>query len=613
MSSRTLTLTTLLSLLVIGCASAPAPAPMEEPPQPLAGNRIPAIQGRAHTSPLVGKTVDKVEGVVTVLMPAGRTPGFWMQERRGDDDLATSDAIYVVTEGLDTKFAVRDAVLVTGVVEEFASREGSLTTTQIKASAVEVIASDRTLPDPIVIGLKGRRVPAVIATKEMKQYRPKLAAMDFWESLEGMLVEIQDPVVVGPTSRYGDMVVLADGGAGSEIRSPRGGVVFQDYAPNPERITLDGRLTGRLPEASVGDRFEGAVSGVIDYGYGNYRLLPTSPLGEPIANPMPPEVTRLRGSSDRLTIATYNVLNLSATSDEQRFAAVAKSIAVNLGAPDVIGLQEMQDDSGPEDDGVVTAEKTFAKLIDAIVAAGGPRYDYRQIDPSNNQDGGQPGGNIRVGILFNPERVTFVDRGSTGPEEAVSVEGEGVDVRLSRSPGRVDPTNPCFAGAEEGAEPTRKSLAAELRFDDWTFFVVVNHLKSKRGDDGLFSPVQPPVLRTEEQRTCQATVIGSFVAGILEKNADARVIVLGDMNEHEFREPMKKLAEVSGLANLHDRVIVADRYTYIYEGNAQVLDHIFVSKSLLDEAEVDIVHVNADFADAVAASDHDPIVARLKM
>lgn len=615
MTRRILKATTLLTFLFLACAGNPASQATSAAPAPsVPDNRIPAIQGRAHQSPMVGREIENVEGVVTAVLSGGRAPGFWMQDPSGDDNPATSDAIFVAKPDDPIDVTVGDAVSVSGRVEE-AGREGSLTTTQIVASEVRVVSRGNTLPDAVLVGIKGRQVPQTIAPNGLEKYRPRVAAIDFWESLEGMRVEIRDPVVVGPTSRYGDVTVVPDGGLGVRIRSPRGGVVIQEDSFNPQRLLLDRRLAGPNPRASVGDRFEGGVTGIIDYAFGNYRLLNDSALPELVRSAEPPETTRLKWGENRLTIATYNVLNLSAANGNERFASVAESIAVNLGSPDVIGLQEIQDDSGPADDGVVEAKVTFENLIAAIVAAGGPTYDVRQIDPVNNHDGGQPGGNIRVALLFNPERVSFVDRGEAGPADAAAVEGEGESVRLSLSPGRVDPSNPCFSGEGDGelAEPTRKSLAAEMRFGDRTFFVVVNHFKSKRGDGGLFGSTQPPVRRTEEQRTCQAETVGKFAGKILEKNAKAAVIVLGDMNEHEFRAPMKRLVELSGLANLHDRVVVADRYTYVYEGNSQVLDHIFVSPALLREAEIDIVHINADVPEAVAASDHDPILARLRM
>ena len=385
---------------------------------------------------------------------------------------------------------------------------------------------------------------------------------------------------------------------------------------NPERIIVEPRLVKNPPLVETGDRFDGSIFGVIDYNFGSYRLLNTLPPHSIISGSTPPEATALRGDAKHVTVATYNVLNLGGTSDAAKFSSVAKSIVANLGAPDVIGLQEMQDDSGPADDGVVSAAATFAKLAGAIVAAGGPRYEFRQIDPVNNEDGGQPGGNIRVGILFNPARVAFVDRGSGGAADPTTFEGEGAEARLTLSPGRVDPANPCLAGGGSGelAEPTRKSLAAELLFGDRRFFVIVNHLKSKRGDDSMFGSAQPPVFKTEEQRTCQAEIIGRFTASILSRYPNAAVVVLGDMNEHEFRRPVRRLVELSGMENLVDRVPVEERYTFSYMGNLQVLDHVLVSPSLARDAsaEIDIVHVNADRADERAASDHDPIVVRIR-
>ncbi|MGL4603075.1 MAG: hypothetical protein ACRCU9_02925, partial [Iodobacter sp.] len=52
-------------------------------------------------------------------------------------------------------------------------------------------------------------------------------------------------------------------------------------------------------------------------------------------------------------------------------------------------------------------------------------------------------------------------------------------------------------------------------------------------------------------------------------------------------------------------------YTYVFEGNSQVLDHILVSPVLAGRAEYDVVHVNSEFADQ--ASDHEPEVVRLTL
>ncbi|MCA1438594.1 hypothetical protein I6F33_37690, partial [Bradyrhizobium sp. BRP20] len=126
-------------------------------------------------------------------------------------------------------------------------------------------------------------------------------------------------------------------------------------------------------------------------------------------------------------------------------------------------------------DGVVAADQTLQRFTDAIVAAGGPRYEWRQIDPRDLADGGEPGGNIRVGFLFNPRRVSFVDRPGGDATTAVSVVTERGKPHLSVSPGRVDPGNAAWA-------KSRKPLAGEFVFHGHTVFVIANHFNSKGGD-----------------------------------------------------------------------------------------------------------------------------------
>jgi predicted extracellular nuclease len=133
----------------------------------------------------------------------------------------------------------------------------------------------------------------------------------------------------------------------------------------------------------------------------------------------------------------------------------------------------------------------MAKLIAAIQAAGGPAYSYTQINPDNNQDGGEPGGNIRQVFLYRTDRgLAFVDApGATSTTPNTVVAGP----HLQFSPGRIDPTNPAF-------NASRKPLAAEFTFHGSRLFVIGNHFNSKGGDQPLFGHFQPPILSTEAQR-----------------------------------------------------------------------------------------------------------------
>ncbi|MGB6364490.1 MAG: endonuclease/exonuclease/phosphatase family protein, partial [Thermoanaerobaculia bacterium] len=139
-----------------------------------------------------------------------------------------------------------------------------------------------------------------------------------------------------------------------------------------------------------------------------------------------------------------------------------------------------------------------------------------------------------------------------------------------------------------------------------------NHWKSKRGDDPLMGASQPPLARTESQRSRQAWVIREFADEWLARDPAANLVVLGDLNELVGRTPMRVLT-ATGLVDLIAEVPPADRYTFIYRGNSQVLDHIVLSADLLEQVSprLDIVHVNADYADGDRASDHDPVVVEL--
>jgi predicted extracellular nuclease len=248
-------------------------------------------------------------------------------------------------------------------------------------------------------------------------------------------------------------------------------------------------------------------------------------------------------------------------------------------------------------------------LIEAIESAGGPHYQARSIDPENNADGGQPGANIRNAFLFNPARVEFVDRG--GCDEGVG----DVDVDGSNrhcSPGLVGPDNPAFNRVEEGHGGSRKPLVGEFRFTGTPVFLVNLHLSSKGGDDPIFGRRQPRVEGTKRRRADQAKAVADFVREVVQIDETARVVVLGDLNDFENSSPLRVFEE-AGLEDLVKRLPLESRYSYVYLGNSQVLDHILVSEPLATGAEVEMVHVNAEFPAADRASDHDPVIVRLSI
>jgi hypothetical protein len=173
---------------------------------------------------------------------------------------------------------------------------------------------------------------------------------------------------------------------------------------------------------------------------------------------------------------------------------------------------------------------------------------------------------------------------------------------LQYSPGRIDPASGAWTSS-------RKPLAGEFDYRGHKLFVIANHFNSKGGDDPLRGRFQPPVRVTETQRHQQAHEVADFVSSISAADPDADVVVLGDLNDFEFSETVQIL-EAAGLHDLMETLPLNQRYSYEFEGNGQVLDHVLFSDPLFARSLVfDPVHVNAEFFDQ--ASDHDPSVVRV--
>ncbi len=382
-------------------------------------------------------------------------------------------------------------------------------------------------------------------------------------------------------------------------------IVLLPTDPNPERIVLDDSLGTFVPAANTGDTYAGPTVGIVDYDFNNFHLVATqSPTL--VSGGIQREVADV-GAQDELSVATFNVENLDPTDPPSKFADLASIIVDNLRSPDLLALEEVQDNNGPTDNGVVDANVTLQELVDAISDAGGPTYEWQQIDPVNDQEGGEPGGNIRVAFLIQEGTpLSFVERDRGDSTTATHVEAIDGQAALTHSPGRVDPANPAWVA-------TRVPLAGEFLFGGQKVFVVANHWSSKGGDDPLFGPVQPPVQASEPKRTQQAQAVASFVDEITAVDPSASVIVMGDLNDFEYSDSVTTLTgDGSRLLDLPTTLPDDERYTYVFEGNSQVLDHIALSPGLAAKGyDYDVVHVNAEFFDQ--ASDHDPQLVDLHL
>lgn len=585
--------------------------------------RIHDIQGAQHRSPYEGALVSQVPGVVTAV----RTNGFYFQDPLPDSSVATSEGIFVFTGAAPPAVAtVGAAVTVSGRVSEFragctpscaptSSAFANLTITEIDFPSV--LPAGPGVITRTIVGAGGRIPPNNVIENDSggdvetsNAFDVEQDGIDFYESLEGMLIRINDAVATGPRNSFGEISVLGDFGAHASVRTTRGGIVvrrigdytYQEGDFNPERMILDDVIRP-TPVVHVRDGFTTPVDAIVDYGFGNFKMLVVNDLVR-VDGGLQREFAR-PAKKHELVVATYNVENLDPTdAPSGRFERVAEQIVEHMKSPDLINIEEIQDNTGPSPDPSTNADVTWRLLIEAIQDAGGPTYDFRQIDPTPNTDGGQPGGNIRVGFLFRTDRgLRFVDR----PGGTAVTPNEVVDTRrgaeLLYSPGRIDPNNPAF-------EDSRKPLAGEFEYEGRKLFVIGNHLNSKGGDDPLFGRFQPPNRRSEVQRHQQAAILNDFVDRILAADRDARVIVLGDLNDFQFSQTMDIL-KGDVLVNLYDMLPLPERYSYVFDGNSQALDHVLVSRSIRRVELYDVVHMNSEFADQL--SDHDPPLAYLRL
>jgi hypothetical protein len=585
-------------------AVAPTPKALTTtPPPPPPSARIHEIQGAAHRSPLAGTKVGDVTGVVI----AKTSNGFWFEDSEPDADPATSEGLFVFTSSAPA-VSVGDAVSVVGTVSEFrpggSGGTNNLSTTEL-TNPVVTVTGTADLPAPVIVSPGGRVPPSTVIEDDAAgnvetsgTFDPDTDGIDFWESMEGMRIGIDNPSVTGPTSSFGEVPIVA---AGASVRTTRGGIVLQAADSNPERLLTDDVLAP-APAAKTGDTLAGTVTGVLDYSFSNFKLqLTVTPA---VVDGRLQRETTVPAGKKELSVATFNVENLDPADGPAKFGGLAAGIVHNLASPDILALEEVQDNDGPVDSGTVDADVTLNTLVDAIRAAGGPSYAWRQINPVDDQDGGEPGGNIRVAFLFRTDRkLVFVDRPGGDSTTPVQVLTDG-GVHLSVSPGRVDPANPAWAA-------TRKPLAAEFRWKDRPVFVVANHFSSKGGDQPLWGRFQPPVRSSEPKRHEQAQVVRGFVDQILTADPHANVVVLGDLNDFDFSQTADILVG-SGTTQLTDlpRTLPApERYSYVFEGNSQVLDHILLSPNVVPDSSYDIVHMNSEFPDQI--SDHDPQVVRV--
>ncbi|KAJ3573209.1 hypothetical protein NP233_g2573 [Leucocoprinus birnbaumii] len=455
------------------------------------------------------------------------------------DDIRVSNGLQIFTSSAAIlgQVNVGDLISLDGRVQDFrsSSSPNNLAATEI-ASPTNIVVHSSNNTFPIVILGKDRSPPTQqlsaldvgpdgflsvpnnvsrIDTVDA-ELLPDRYGMDFWESLEGQIVTIRNPTATNFENQFGEFWVYGDWPVTG--KNGRGGIsitIGPDGIPdaNPETVIIGSPLDGtKNPTTAVGVRLTD-ITGPVVYQFGFFYVVPlTAPqiISRP-SNVIPSTTITNHGNDPCIvTFGDYNVENMAPTSTH--IPAVASHIANLMKTPDLLFLQEIQDNSGNTNDGTVAANVTLATLIAAIESASGVRYNFTQIDPVDGQDGGEPGGNIRTAFLYRAEKLQLIPGAPAGGSlDAIQVRTDSKKLALSLNPGRIDPTNAAWAS-------TRKPLVAGWQTRNGKEFFTVNvHLSSKGGSSSTQGDARPPVNLPIEARTQQVAIVAQVSLTVILK------------------------------------------------------------------------------------------------
>ena len=591
---------------------------------PAAALALHAIQGTGQVSALAGRQLLTTTNVVTAL----RSDGFFIQGRAGESDADpnTSEGLFVFTPaGLPAAAMVGNAVVVSGIVEERHANGDSntLSRTQLINASTVVVASGSPLP------------PAVeLAASDASPSGPP----DQLERFESMRVRVSHMIAAGPTEGFvieSSATGVSDGVFfGVPVDTPRpfreAGIPILDPLPpgapylvprfdaNPERLRVDGNAQpGAVRIEVTTGAIVSNVVGVLDFDARHYTILPDSNAGITVsgnrgATPVP------IGGSNELTVAAFNLERffdaqddpatddavLSGSAFEGRLRKASLVIRTVLRTPDVLGVEEMENLS--------TLEVLAARINADSVAVGSSGPGYAAWLFEGNDVGG-----INIGFLVNTSRVTVLEVSQIGKSATYLNPLSGLQETLNDRP-------PLLLRAEAappgGARP----------------FVLTALLVHQRSLNGIADPVDG--LRVRAKRRAQAEFVANFIQQRRTADPVERILCLGDFNAYSVNDgyvdvigtilgrpaPSNEVTLASAdlvepdLHNLLEDLPLTERYSYVFEGNAQAIDHILVNQVLRPYVKrFAFARCGADFPEswrsntnrAERLSDHDaPIV-----
>ena len=586
------------------------------------------IQGGGTTSSIPNGTNVSTTGIVTAVKQ-GSSGGFFIQQSACDADPNTSDGIFVFTgSSVPAGVVVGNEVLVSGNLVEFVPgadpNQNPITELSGGPVTVTVVNTAQPLPTPVVLTPAETTAPSETTDP-----------LDTLEEYEGMRVSVPSMTVVAPTQgniNEPSATATTNGvfygvvtGVSRPFREP--GISISDPLPpgapanvprfdeNPERLRVDSdSQPGTTPVDVPSGTVILSVTGPLDYGFRTYTILPDATLAPtpplPTARPVPDP------TATEYTVASFNLFRFFDTVNDPGVgepvltpAAFAKRldktslvIRTVTKSPDVIGVQEAEN---------LSTLQTLANEVNNDTVAGGfanPNYQAFLVE------GNDPGG-IDVGFLVKTSRVTVIDVTQEGKTTTYTEPGGGTALLNDRPPLVLRATVARPGGGTEA------------------FTVIVNHLRSFLGID---DPADGA--RVREKRRKQAEFLANLIQTRQTNDPSERISSVGDYNAFQFNDgyvdvigtikgqpapPDQVVLASSDLVNpdltdLVDTLPAAERYSYTFDGNAQVLDHIIIN----DDAQARLnrfayARNDADFPEVYytdgtrpeRTSDHDMPVA----
>ncbi|NYZ62199.1 Calx-beta domain-containing protein [Luteimonas deserti] len=608
---------------------------------------IHAIQGSGERSPYENQPV-ATTGIVT----GRKNNGFFIQTPDGEDDgdPATSEGVFVFTSSAPpADAAVGNKVLVQGTVIEYipAADPHQLPLTEITDASVVALSTGHALPAPVAL------------TPELPSADGGLGQL---EHLEGMRVTAPSFTVIAPTggntneaqatgSSNGRFAVVVTG-TPRPFREP--GIPVPDPGPlgssapaiprwdfNPETIVVNSSTIG-APTANLaaGCRIvDGSLTGPLDYTFRRYTIYPDAELVSDCSGAGEVRPSMAPGP-DHVTFATYNLQRffdtvndgnsgptLTAAALERRLSKASIGIRGYLHTPDILGVTEVEN---------LSVLQTLATRINAdAVAAGQPDPGY----VAYLEEGFDVGG-IDVGFLVKTGQVAA----GIARIEVTAVTQQGTEAVLQNPNGSTSVLN----------DRPPLVLDGVAHFADGRTFpltAIVVHQRSLSGvnDDGPGSNGWATAgQRVRDKRQKQADFLATLVQDMQQADPARHIVVLGDFNAFEFNDGLvDAIGTVTGLPSADGETAVdgdgavlvspsllnmtleaaeEERYSFVFDYQAQSLDHVLVNQALVDSPMVvglDISHarINADFPEVTRneadtptrLSDHDPTVLLVRL